>query len=455
MRIEALNIAKDAPTPEAYTTNLPDVEAGAMRNDIQRLEIIPRQVFRDFIFDTRRRAAIVAHRRCGKTVACIQKLVISAIAAPRRGLAPARFAYIGPTYGQTKDVAWAYLKYFTREVVGLKVSESDLSVTFPHNGARIRLYGADAYDRLRGGYNDGVVIDEMGDIDPRAWPEVILPTLSDYQGWAAFIGTPKGDNEFHTICRKAAKRDDWFWAELKASETGILKDSELLQAQSEMTPEQYAQEYECSFEAPIMGAIFAKDVLNSEKGGRICSLPYDRAADVVAAFDLGNGENMSVWVYQTVGKEIHMLRQFSGDPEHKDLPDFVDWLKALPYKVNRLVLPHDAEAMEMQTGKTRVQFFHDRGYSHITVLPRIAVDDRINAARVMFPRIWFDATGTVHGIKALRNYRSDYDEKKKVLSKNPRHDWASHPADAFMYALMAVDLSAPAPEPEIEDDWVV
>ena len=106
----------------------------------------------------------------------------------------AHYSYIAPTYAQAKDTVWGYLKRFTAEVPRVDQRESDLSVLFGHNGARVRLYGSDSYDRLRGGYNDGVVLDEFGDWDPRAWPEVIRPSLADRGGWAAFIGTPKGRN---------------------------------------------------------------------------------------------------------------------------------------------------------------------------------------------------------------------------------------------------------------------
>ena len=113
-----------------------------------------------------------------------------------------RFAYLAPTYAQAKDTAWEYLKRFTADIPGAEQRESDLMVRFT-NGARVRLYGAENYDRLRGTFADGVVLDEYGDIDPRAWPEVIRPSLADRNGWAVFIGTPKGRNDFYSIHKEA------------------------------------------------------------------------------------------------------------------------------------------------------------------------------------------------------------------------------------------------------------
>ena len=155
------------------------------------LQFLARPQFLPYLNRKERWACIVAHRRAGKTVACIMDLVKRAI--DHTGREP-RFAYVAPTYTQAKDVAWSYLKEYTAPIPDMGKSESELSVSFPHNGARIRLYGAENYDRIRGLYLDGVIIDEAGDIDPRAWAEVIRPALSDRKGWATFIGTPKGRN---------------------------------------------------------------------------------------------------------------------------------------------------------------------------------------------------------------------------------------------------------------------
>ena len=108
------------------------------------------------------------------------------------------FSYVSAHLYTIKDTRWQYLKRFTNEIPGVEQRESDLMVIFP-NGSRVRLYGSDNFDRLRGTYADGMVIDEYADIDPRAWPEVLRPSLADRQGWAVFIGTPKGRNDFYQV----------------------------------------------------------------------------------------------------------------------------------------------------------------------------------------------------------------------------------------------------------------
>ena len=147
----------------------------------------PRPQFVPFHQREQRWACAVTHVRAGKTVSCIMDLVDASI---RCKLPEPRFAYVAPYFAQAKDVAWTYLKRFTAPIPGAVPHEAELRVDLP-NGGRVRLYGADNYNRMRGIYLDGVVLDEPADFHPAAWPEVIRPRLSDRNGWAAFIGTPK------------------------------------------------------------------------------------------------------------------------------------------------------------------------------------------------------------------------------------------------------------------------
>jgi hypothetical protein len=414
------------------------------------LTFLPRLQFLPYLERKERWAAVVAHRRAGKTVACIMDLIKRASENKQR---EPRYAYIAPTYTQAKDVAWAYLKEYTAAIPGVDKSETELFITLPHNGARIRLYGAENYDRLRGLYHDGVVIDEAGDHDPRAWPEVIRPTLSDRKGWATFIGTPKGDNDFHAIFGRSRKEDDWFSGELKASTTKLIDDEELADAKRTLTPEQYAQEYECSFNAAILGAYYGREMELAEADDRITKVPHDRAADTYACWDLGIGDSTAIWVFQIVGKEWHWLRYYENSSQRLD--HYVDWIKALPFTVHKHFLPHDAEARELQTGNSRVEFMEARQFN-CEVVPRHNVDDRINAARVKFNRFFFDEKGCGDGVKVLRMYRAEYDDKHKTLKPRPLHDWASHGADAFGCGVMGAEekkLSIAYAAPD--NTWVV
>lgn len=400
----------------------------------------PRAQFKDFHKRHQRWACIVAHRRAGKTVACINELIKAALTCQKQD---PRFAYVAPYYTQAKDVAWAYLKRFAAPIPGVEANESELRVDFP-NGGRVRLYGADNYDRLRGLYLDGVVLDEPADMDPRAWPEVIRPALADRKGWATFIGTPKGRNGFWEIWEKADGNQDWFRAMLRASETGLVDQAELNDARAMLTQEQYEQEFECSFEAAILGAYYGKEIADAERAGRICEVPYEPDLPVHTAWDLGIGDSTAVWFFQVAPDGVRFIDHYESHSQ--PLGHYAAVLASKPYRYADDWVPHDAKVRELGTGRTRVETLKELK-RHPRLVPNHKVEDGINAARVGFHKFWFDATRCKYGIEALRQYRTEFDEKLKVFKNTPKHDWTSHTADAFRYAAMAWRELSPDPAP--------
>lgn len=403
----------------------------------------PRPQFDAYHNRTERFAKIVAHRRFGKTVGCINDKIKAALTNGRQ-YPPPRYAYVAPTYTQAKDIAWGYLKHYSAPVPGIKTSESELWVEYP-NGARIRLYGADNYDRMRGLYHDGVTIDEPAQMDPRAWPEVIRPTLSDYNGWATFIGTPAGRDWFYKIDQQddGTPADQFFRLTLKASETGIINPVELQSLRSGLSEEQFAQEFECSFEAAVVGAYYGKLMAKAEEDGRITGVPYDPAAQVWTAWDLGISDSTAIWFAQQIGREIHIIDYY--EQSGADLGHYVKMLGEKPYIYAGHIVPHDAQAKELGTGKSRLEVLQTLGVKNITVAAMHRVEDGINGVRTVIPRCWFDAKKCSPGIDALKLYRAEYDDKLKTLKPRPVHDWASHGADAFRYLAMTLDSVQPQP----------
>lgn len=390
----------------------------------------PRRVFIPYHLREQRWAALVAHRRCGKTVACINDLIAKAL---QLRLPHGRYAYVAPFLAQAKEVAWEYLKRFAAPAMADK-NESELWVELV-TGARIRIHGADNPDRLRGAYLDGVVLDEYADMRPSVWGEVIRPMLADRAGWATFIGTPKGRNEFFQIHARAQLSEDWYASVLKASDTGILPAAELLDARRDMTPEQYEQEFECSFEAAILGAYYGREIALAERAGRITQVPYEPALPVHTAWDLGKGANMAVWMFQIHFGDVRIIDHIEGEHD-ETVPDIVKGLKRLPYKWGDDWVPHDAKVKEIGTGRTRVETLIEMGRKP-RLVPDHGVMDGINAGRLLMSRCWFDAELCSVGIESLRQYKADYDEKLRTFKNEPRHDWASHSADAFRYLAMA------------------
>jgi phage terminase large subunit len=352
-----------------------------------------------------------------------------------------RFAYVAPFLAQAKEVAWDYLKRYADPITKDK-NESELWVELL-NGARIRVHGADNPDRLRGAYLDGVVMDEVADMRPSVWGEVVRPMLADRKGWAVFIGTPKGRNEFHALWERAQTTPDWFSAMLRASDTNILPAEELDLARQDMTPEQYEQEFQCSFDAAILGAYFGKEIAQAERDGRITDVAYDPAVKVYTAWDLGIGDSTAIWFWQVAGKEIRVIDHYEAHSQ--GLPHYAGVLAAKPYAYAADWVPHDARVRELGTGRTRVETLVQLGRQP-RLVPNHEVEDGINAARMTLPKVWFDRDKCRDGIEALRQYRAEFDEKTKAFKDKPRHDWACHSADAFRYLCMAWREMTPQPE---------
>jgi hypothetical protein len=394
---------------------------------------------------------LVAHRRFGKTVFCINELIHRA----RRCALPApRYAYLAPTQVQAKDVAWSYLKQYTAPIPGVQVNETELWVELPPRaagegeegkpGARIRLYGAEHADRLRGLYFDGVVLDEYAYMSPRVWAEVIRPALADRRGWAIFIGTPLGRNGFADLYEGATlgfaqddgtRRADPDWAGFlyKASETGIVPEAELDAARRIMSPDQYAQEFECSFDAAVPGAYYATLIAQAEREGRIKPFPHEPALPVHTGWDLGIGDPTAIWFAQIVLGEIRLIDYVEN--AGVGLEHYVAQLRAghrADWVYGMHFFPHDLAVKELGSGMARADVLRNYGLAP-TILAQSSVDDGIAQVRFALRKCWFNATRCAEGVKALRQYRSDWDEKRQVLKPVPLHDWTSHGADAFRY----------------------
>ena len=384
-----------------------------------------RKVFEPFFRTDKRWSVIVAHRRCGKTVACIQKIIVQAMFEKK---VRARYAYIAPFYGQAKQVAWEYLKFYSREMQAEEPRESDLSVKLI-NGATIRLYGADNPNTLRGLYFDGVIMDEYADMKPSVWSEVVRPALADRKGWAVFIGTPKGKNAFWELWDKASRSADWCSLMLKASKTGILEDAELLAARQSMTDDQYNQEFECNFEAAIHGAVYGLQMRIALEAGRITAVPYNDQLPVHTAWDLGFDDSTAIWFWQINYGEIRLIDYYEYNGQ--GVGHYTDLIKSKPYEYGRHWVPHDAANELMAAGgRSIVNQAWDAGVK-MSVIPATSQQNSIEASRLTLARCWFDEIKTAAGIECLRQYQFEFDEDKKVFKSKPRHDWTSHGADAF------------------------
>jgi hypothetical protein len=315
------------------------------------VDYAPRPYFRPYHERAQRFACIVAHRRAGKTTACIHDTQRAALKCT---LPRPRLAYIAPLLKQAKAVAWDILKAAATPLLkhGAQINESELRVDYPNQG-QVRLYGADNPDALRGIYLDGVVIDEPAQTRPELFREVLTPALADRQGWATFIGTPKGRDAFYETWLKAVERpQDWFEARLPVSLTKIIPEAELAQQREIQSPSQYAREWECSFDEPDVAQFIDTQIVlaarerPAEPGIKLLGVDIARQGDdrTVAVFRDGdrivNGD-IIVWrnpdLMQTAARVADLINQHKPRATLVDAPGMgwgvIDRLRQMGFQV--------------------------------------------------------------------------------------------------------------------------
>lgn len=299
---------------------------------------------------------LVCHRRFGKTILAVNALIDAALRFQGRD---GRFGYVAPYLKQATQISWDYLKAYTAPLGDrVKVNESGKFVTFS-SGARIRLYGADNPDAMRGLYFDGVVVDEVADVKPNVWGEILRPALADRKGWALFVGTPKGINLFSELYEFAQRTEGWYAGLYRADETGLpwLPESELALAAEAMTGAQFRQEFLCDFSAGSENALITIDMVTAAAGRKheerlLAGLPRVMGVDVarfgadrtviftrqgLKAFEpvvMSEADNM-----QVVGRVASLIDNFRPDAVFIDAgggQGVIDRLNQLGYAVTEV-----------------------------------------------------------------------------------------------------------------------
>lgn len=186
-----------------------------------------------------------------------------------------------------------------------------------------------------------------------------------------------------------------------------------------------------AFEASIEGAYYSSQMALADTSGRICNVPYESNLPVETWWDLGMSDQMVIWFIQRHNRELRAIDYYAHSGE--GLAHYAKVIKDKPYTYSRHIGPHDIRVRDLSAtdGKSRREVAEGLGLKPFKVAPRLEVDDGIEAVRNALGRVWFDKTACADGIRALRNYRKEWDEDRGVWLPRPRHDWASHPADAF------------------------
>lgn len=350
--------------------------------------------------------------------------------------------YIFPTYSQAKKVIWdsvtntgeRILDYIPDELVESKNSQ-EMKIRFK-NGSLLQLVGSDNYDSLMGTNPQGVVFSEYALQDPRAY-QYIRPILVANDGWALFISTPRGKNHLWELYNIAINSDDWFAYKLSVAETGHipLEAIEKEKADGLMSEDLIQQEYFCSFDLGVEGAYYAKYLDRMRMKSQIGIVPWEAGFKVHTAWDLGVRDSTTIIFFQVIGMTIRVIDCYSNAKQ--GLEHYIHILKEKPYLYGTHIAPHDIKVKEFGTGITRLEKAKQLGIK-FSVAADISITDGIEAVRTMLSKVWIDENNCKDLIKALENYRQEFDIKRKVYKGTPLHDWSSHFADAARY--MAVSL---------------
>lgn len=392
------------------------------------------------------RAVSVCHRRWGKDDVALH---YTATALHKR---VGNYWHMLPQYNQARKVIWNAVNPRTGkkridEAFPLSLRKStnkqEMSIEFK-SGSMWQLVGSDNYNSYVGSPPIGIVLSEWAISNPMAWA-YLAPILEENQGWAIFIYTSRGNNHGRTTYEHALTEPSWFAQKISAKETPVFNDRQLANIAKEycriygyeLGTALFEQEYYCSFEGAVFGAFLAKQMRTAREENRIRKVPHDPQSEVFTFWDLGVDDSMSIWFMQQAGRQFHFIDYYES--AGYGLSHYAKILKAKPYRYANHYMPHDAQQREMTNSEvalSRKEVAEALGLRPVIVIPRaknmdMIIQVHIPAMRTIMARCWFDEEKCSQGIMALENYRSEYDEEKKVLSNRPVHDWSSHGADAW------------------------
>lgn len=350
--------------------------------------------------------------------------------------------YIFPTYSQGRKILWdsitndgvRILDYIPEELV-LSKNSQEMKIRFV-NGSLLQIVGSDNYDNLVGTNPSMCIFSEYALQDPRAY-QFLRPILTANDGVALFISTPRGKNAFWELYNIALNSDDWFAYKLSVLDTGhiSLEEIEKERAEGLMSEDLIQQEYFCSFDMGVEGAYYAKYLDKMRINGQVGIIPWENGFKVNTAWDLGMRDSTSIIFFQTIGQTIRIIDYYENSKE--GLEHYIKVLESKPYSYGTHIAPHDIMVRELGTGMSRLEKASQLGIDFI-VAPNISIIDGIEAARSSFSKIWIDETNCKLFLKALENYRQEYDSKKKIYKSQPLHDFSSHAADAFRYMCLSL-----------------
>jgi len=399
----------------------------------------------NYLRDGGKRAAACWHRRAGKDAVLLHH---NACAVFER---VGNYWYLLPEYNQCRKAIWDAVNPHTGKKrldevfppeVRSKTLSQEMKIEFP-NGSTWQLMGSDNFDALVGSTPFGLTFSEYALSNPSSWG-FLSPILLENGGWAVFNSTPRGKNHFYKMIQHAKRDDEWFGEVLTADQTGVFSNEDLLRELTRLQDEHgdaygkaiWLQEYYSSFEAALPGSVWGESLAKVSQDGRITDVPHQEGFPVFTAWDIGRTDETAIWFYQVISNEIRVIDYHADN--FKEIPDYARVLREKQaqwgYEYGLHWLPHDAVPKKMgMGGKSILQQFMDENVGKFAITPNLKKEDGHQAARATFHKCWFDEDKCFDGIEHLKGYRRQYDEVKKVFSKDTVHDEHSHAADAFRY----------------------
>jgi hypothetical protein len=415
------------------------------------------------------RAVAVDHRRAGKDEISLHH---TACAAHRR---VANYVHMLPIYAQARKAIWDAVNPHTGkkrideafpQELRAWTRDQEMSIGF-NFGSTWQLAGSDNYNSLVGTSYGGMVFSEYALSNPAAWG-YFSPILMENDGWAIFISTPRGRNHLYDMYQLAQRETGWYAELLTNDDTGVFTADEMRQELLRLQALHgddygralWAQEYFCSFDAAIPGAIWADCIVKAETEGRIVDFEVNREALVNSGWDLGRTDSTAIWFYNLCGRQIDLFDYHESNL--KDIPFYVELLrdkaKQHGIKYGTHWLPHDARPRTLAAGgKSILQQFRDAAHKYpelgrFAICKRLDRQEGIQAVRATLPLCRFHNSHCEAGIEVLRHYHREWDEELQMFKDSPKHDWASHGADAMRVVGLSWKFAHPtAPEAPLMD----
>ncbi len=383
-----------------------------------------------------KRMIVIWPRRAGKDV-CAFNLMIRA-ALKKIGV----YYYIFPTYSQARKVIWdsitntgeKFLSYIPKELItGTNGTEMKISLA---NNSVIQLIGSDNIDSLMGTNPIGIIFSEYALQDPRAY-QFLRPILLGNDGFAMFVSTPRGRNHLFELYQIAQNSPDWFCSKLSVEDTAHISIHDINKeiADGLISQDLAYQEYYTSFEVGIEGSYYTKYIDKMKVKGQIGMVPWESAFKVHTAWDLGVRDSTCIIFFQVIGQTVRLIDCYENSKQ--GLEYYVKVIESKPYSYGKHMAPHDIRVQEFGSGITRIEKARQLGIK-FTIADDVSIVDGIEAVRSAFSKIWIDEKNCAPLIKALENYRQEFDVKKKVYKSHPLHNWASHYADCMRYLCISL-----------------